>query len=321
MIRAAGCAALFVFALAAEDAWPQGYPAKPIRMVIPATPGGGSELMARLVGQKFTEAWGQPVVVEPRPGAGGTIGAEFVARAAPDGYTLLMCFSSFTVTPSLFKSIAYNTERDFAPVSLVAKQSNVLLVHPSVPVRTMNELLVLAKSRPDGLNYASAGSGSGQHLGMELLKMVTGMKLMHIPYKGSAPALVDVVGGQVAMMFHQVRVAKPMLDAGRLRGLAQTGSRRSPLIPDIPTLEEAGVRGVEFTTWHGLLAPAGTPTEIVGRLNAEVRRAFGTPEMKARMVQEDAEVVASSPAEFADFIRLDIARWAKVVQAAGVRVN
>jgi tripartite-type tricarboxylate transporter receptor subunit TctC len=310
-----------LLAMSAAAASAQSFPVKPIRMVIPATPGGGSELMARLVGQKFTEAWGQPVVVEPRPGAGGMIGAEFVARAAPDGHTLLMCFSSFTVTPSLFRTMTYHTERDFAPVSQVAKQSNVLLVHPSIPVRTMRDLLAFAKSRPDGLNYASAGNGSGQHLGMELLKLVTGIKLQHIPYKGSAPALVNVVGGQVAMMFHQVRVAKPMLDAGRLHGLAQTGSRRSPLIPDIPTMEEVGIRGVEFTTWHGLLAPAGTPAEIVGRLQAEVRRAFATAEMKTRMAQEDAEVVASSPAEFAEFIRQDIVRWAKVVQAAGVKAN
>ena len=314
-------AAVGLLTVVAVGASAQNYPTKPIRMVIPATPGGGSELMARLVGQKFTEAWGQPVVVEPRPGASGMIGAEFVARAAPDGHTLLMCFSSFTVTPSLFRTMSYHTERDFAPVSLIAKQSNVLLVHPSLPVRTMRELQALAKTRPDGLNYASAGNGSGQHLGMELLKLVTGMKLEHIPYKGSAPALVDVVGGQVVMMFHQVRVAKPMLDAGRLRGLAQTGSRRSPLIPDVPTMEEVGIRGVEFATWHGLLAPAGTPAEIVGRLNAEVRRAFATAEMKGRMVQEDAEVVASSPAEFVEFIRTDIARWAKVIQAAGVKPN
>jgi len=312
--------ALAAAALCSGTALGQGtYPAKPIRFVIGTQVGAGSELMARLVGTPLQQAWGQPFVVEPHPGAGGNIAAELVAKSPPDGYTLYVCFGSHTINPSLFARIGYDPVKDFTPIMLIARQYNALAVHPSVPAKSVKELVAMAGARGSRLTYASAGNGSPGHLGMELFKQTARFDAMHVPYKGAAPAQIDLLGGHVDMMFVVLRTILPFHQSGKARLLGVTSPQRSILVPDVPTIDESGWKGIEVLTWHGLLAPAGTPAAIVNRINAEARRALLAPEHREKFARTGIEIAASEPAEFEAYLKADVARWRAVVQAAKVK--
>lgn len=304
----------------AGTATAQNYPSRPIRIVVVSTPGGSVDTMARTVGPKLAEKWGQQVIVDNRPGAGGAIAAELVAKAPPDGYTLIMgTVASFATNVSLRKKLPYDPVKDFAPITLVATQNLMLLVHPSVPTKTVKELVALAKKRPGTLSFASAGNGTGGHLSGELFKMLAGIDMLHIPYKGVAPAIIDVVSGQVTMTFASILSSLPQVKAGKLRPLAVTGSQRSPAAPQLSTMVEAGVKGYESATWYGLLAPAATPPDIVAKLNAEVVAILKSPEMHDRLSKEGADPVGNTSAEFGKFIQTEIDKWRKVIQKAGIQ--
>jgi tripartite-type tricarboxylate transporter receptor subunit TctC len=305
--------------LAQDRAAAPNYPTKPIRIVIGTPAGAGSELIARLAGQQLTDAWGQPAIVEPHPGAGGNIAAEYVARAPADGYTLYVCYGTHTVNPSLYPKLPYDAIKDFAPVTLLSTQVNALTLHPSVPAKTVSELVALAHQRPGRLNYASSGNGAPNHLGMEQFKMMAKLDIVHIPYKGAAPARIDILGGQVDMWFDVLRAVLPYRESGRLRVLAVGSPRRSSLAPDIPTMAESGWNGVEVITWHALLAPAGTPAAIVNRLQSVIARGLQVPALKDKLAANGVEIAAGPPAELDAFLRADLARWEKVVRAAQIR--
>jgi tripartite-type tricarboxylate transporter receptor subunit TctC len=298
----------------------QNYPNRPIRVVVVSTPGGSVDTMARTIGPKLAEKWGQQVIVDNRPGVGGAIAAEIVARSAPDGYTLIMgTVASFATNVSLRRKLPYDPVRDFVPISLVATQNLMLLVHPSVPAKSVKELVALAKKQPEALSFASAGNGTGGHLSGELFKMLAGVQLLHVPYKGVAPAIIDVVSGQVTMTFASILSSLPQVKAGKLRALAVTGSQRSPAAPQLPTMVEAGVKAYESATWYGLLAPAATPPDIVSKLNTEVVAILKNPEMHDRLSKEGADPVGNTSAEFGRFIQSEIDKWRKVIQAAGIQ--
>ena len=294
------------------------YPSKPIRVVIGTAAGGGSDLMARLVGQRLTQVWNAVVVVEPRPGVGGNLAAEYVAKSPPDGYTLYVCYGTHTVNPNLYK-LSYDAIRDFTPVTLIARQYNALVVHPSVPARTVNELVALAKNNRGKLNYASSGSGSPTHLGMELFKINSQIELTHIPYKGAAPSRIDLLGGHVDVMFDVLRTALPYFEAGRTRILAIASPQRSTLAANIPTMAEAGWKGIEVLTWHGLLAPAGVPAALAERLQTEIQRGLLAPASKEKLAADGVEAVASTPAEFDAFMKADMVKWSAVIKTARIR--
>ena len=313
--------ALCLTAVFAAPALAQTYPAKPIRILIGTPAGGGSDLMARLVGQQLTSAWGQQVIVEPRPGAGGNIAAEQVAKSPPDGYTLYVPYGTHTVNPSLYAKIGYDPIRDFAPIALLATQYNALVVHPSVPVKTVKELVAIARDKPGRMNYASSGNGSPTHLGMELFKIAAKIDLTHVPYKGAAPSRSDLLGGHVDTMFDVLRTALPFHESGRARILAVASDKRSTLAPNVPTMIEAGYPGIVVLTWHALLAPAGTPQGIVDRLGGEVRRGLTAPELKDKLAKDGIVTVASTPTELEAFMRSDIAKWKNVIQTARIRAD
>ncbi|MDQ6619355.1 MAG: tripartite tricarboxylate transporter substrate binding protein [Pseudomonadota bacterium] len=319
-------AALIAFALitVAPVALAQGqsYPTKPIRLVVPFPPGGATDILARAVAQRWTETLGQSVVVDNRPGAGGNIGSDLVAKAAPDGYTLVMgTVGTHAINPSLYARMPYDHVKDFAPVILVAGVPNVMEVNPSVPARTVAEFIAYAKANPDKINFASSGSGTSIHLAGELFKVMTGVQMTHVPYKGSAPALTDLMGGQVQVMFDNLPPSLPHIKAGKLRALAVTSSTRSPALPDVPTVAEAGVPGYEASSWFGVLAPAGTPPAVIARLNGEVAKWLATPEAKERMASLGANAVGGSPEDFAAHIRAETAKWAKVVKESGAKAE
>lgn len=304
----------------ASAALAQNYPTRPIRIIVVSTPGGSVDTMARAVGPKLAARWGQQVLVDNRPGAGGTIAAELVAKALPDGYTLIMgTVASFATNVSLYKSLPYDPVKDFAPITLVATQNLMLLVHPSVPAKSVKELVALAKKQPGNLSFASAGNGTGGHLSGELFKMLAQIDMLHVPYKGVQPALIDVVGGQVSLTFASIISAMPQVTGRRLIPLAVTGAQRSPAAKELPTMIEAGVKAYESATWYGLLAPAGTATDIVNKLNTEVVTALKNPDMHDRLSREGADPVGNSPAEFAKHIQVEIEKWRKVVKAAGIQ--
>ena len=310
------------FAVAAPPAAAQAYPAKPVRLIIPFPPAGGTDVLGRIIAPAFAEALGQPLLIDNRAGANGNVGTELVARAAPDGYTLLLNGGgTLAVNPGLYAKLPFDSIRDFAPVSLVALQPSVLVVHPSVPVKSVADLVALARARPGQLNFASSGSGSLAHLSAEVFKTMAGVDLVHVPYKGAGPALADVIGGQVQLVFASSPSVMPHVRSGKLRALGVTTPRRVRATPDVPTIAEAGVPGFEVTGWYGLLAPAGTQTAVITRLNADLRKVLAIADVEDRLVAQGLEVAPSTPREFADFIKTEIARYARVVKAAGIKVD
>jgi tripartite-type tricarboxylate transporter receptor subunit TctC len=294
------------------------YPSKPVKIIVPSAPGGGTDISARVLAQYLSQSTGQQFFIENRPGAGNMIGIEAVARSVPDGYTLLMTASTLTINHLTYKKVLYDTVRDFAPISLVVSLPSLLVVHPSVPARSLAELIALAKQKPDQLTYGSAGLGTNPHLSMELFKTMAGIEIRHIPYKGVGPALNDLIAGQVSSLIAGLLTTKPQVEAGTLRGLAVTGAKRAESLPNIPTVAEAGVPSYEALQWYGLLAPAGTPPAIVTRLHAETAKAVRTKEMKERLAADGAEPVGNTPAEFAAHIQDEMKKWAAVARAAKI---
>jgi len=297
----------------------QAYPAKPIRLILPFPPGGSTDIVARLIGQKLTESWGQPVLIENRPGAGGNIAAETAARAAPDGYTLFQVNVANAIGATLYPKLSYDLITSFAPVIQLATTPYVLLAHPTVPAKNTAELIALAKARPGQLNYASAGGGSATHLSGELLKSMAGVNIVHVPYKGTGPAVTALLSGEVDLYFATVPAALPLVEAKKLRALGVTSARRSPLMRDVPAIAEAGLKGYETSTWHGILAPAGTSPEIVVKLNAEIARVLAQPAVKERLVGQGLDPVGGTPEQFGAYLKTEISKWAVVVKASGAR--
>jgi tripartite-type tricarboxylate transporter receptor subunit TctC len=315
-------ASLFLFALLSAGAAAQTvYPAKPVRFIVPSAAGGGTDIIARSVAHKLSESLGQQFVVDNRPGAGQMIGIELAARAPADGHTILMAASTLAINPIMYKKVSYDPLRDFAPITQAASLPNVLVVHPSLPVKSVAELIALARREPGKINYASAGIGTSPQMSMELLKRMAKIDLVHIPYKGSAPGVVDLLAGQVAVMTPNVLTALPHIKSGRLRALAVTSAKRSEALPEVPTIAESGLPGYDSVQWYGVLAPAGTPREIVARLHAEIARALRAPDVRERLAADGAEPVGSSPEEFAAFIKSEIDKWARVASAAGIRAE
>ena len=306
----------------AQTARPAGadYPAKPIRIVVGYPAGGPTDVLARTVAQKLSDAWNQQVIVDNRAGASGMIGAELVVRAAPDGYTLLMVPVTYAVTPSIFAKMPYDVEKDLAPVALVAAAPFILVVHPTLPVKSVRDLIALARSRPGQLNYASASAGGMPHLAGELFNSMTGVKMVHIPYKGAAPATTDLLAGQVSLMFNNMLSAMPHVKGGRLRAVAVTSAKRSHAVPELPTIAET-VPGYEASGWYGALAPAATPREIVGRLNAEMNRVMRLPDVAQRLAGDGVEPVGATPEQFGAYLRQEIAKWGKVVKLSGAKAE
>ena len=323
-IQSAAVAALFAYtAIFAGSSLAQTvYPAKAIRYVVPFPAGGPLDIVARAIGQELNKSWGQPVVIDNRPGAGGNIGADLVAKAPADGYTILMgAVSTHAINVTLYNTLPYDPIRDFAPVTLITSVPNVLVVHPSVPANNVKELIALAKSRPGQLNFASGSTGSAGHLAGELFNSMAGVRMTHIPYKGAAPAVVDLMAGHVSLMFDNMSSALPNIKATRVRALAVTTLKRSPLLPQLPTISDAGLRGFDIATWFGIFAPAGAPPDIVARLNGEIVRILHTPEMKERLALLGAEPIGNKPDEFAAFVKAEIPKYAKVIQASGARAD
>ena len=311
-----------VFMAATTSVPAQQYPSKAVRMIVGFPAGGTSDIMARLTGQKLSEAWGQTFIIDNRPGAGGNIGTELVAKAAPDGYTLLVSpGSTLTSNPAVYSKVPFDTVRDFAPVTIIAGVPNALVVHPSLPVANVKQLIALAKSRPGQLAYASTGAGQSTHLSAELLKTSAGINLIHVPYKGSAPALTDIVAGQVSVMFDNLPSVLPFIKSGRLKPLAVSSAARSRALPEIPTVAESGVPGFDVTVWFAVLAPAATPRDIVNRLNAEIVKAINTSDMRQRLAQQGADPIGNTPEEFSAVIKRDLAKWAKVVKDANIKLD
>ena len=296
----------------------QTYPVKTVRIVVPYAAGGNTDFTARAIAERLTPVFKQQVIVENRPGGATNIGSELVAKAAPDGYTLLMGGAANAINMSFFRKLPYDTIRDFEPIALCVQGANVLSIHPSVPAKTLRELIALAKAQPGKLNFASSGLGSSNQMAAELLKVMTGINIVHVPYKGNAPALTDTVGGHVEMIFSGVPALVPHIQSGRLRAIAIGSLKRFAALPDVPTFDESGVKGYEATTWFGLLAPAKTPKEIVTRLNVEVDRILKSPDLKERFLNDGLDAMGGSPEVFAKFIRAEIDKYAKVMKAANV---
>jgi tripartite-type tricarboxylate transporter receptor subunit TctC len=303
------------------DACAQTFPAKPVRFIVPFATGGASDIVARVVGIKLGEAWGQTVVIDNRAGGSGMIGTELVARAAPDGYVLLVVEPTFAITPGLFTKVPFDVQKDFVPIVQLGQGPQVLVVHPSVPVKTVKELIALAKAKPGQLNFASPGTGTTGHLGLELFKMMAKVDMVHIPYKGAGPAVADLLGGQVSVAVVSVSSAQTNIKAGRLRALGVTSAQRFSGAPEIPTIAEAALPGFATLQWWGLVAPRGTPAEVVNKIAADAGRLVASPEMKERMLALGAEPVTSSPERFAAFLREEIDKWGKLVRASGARAD
>lgn len=302
-------------------AYAQSYPTKPIRIVTAFATGGAADILARIIGAKLTERLGQPVLVESRPGAGGNIAAETVAKSPPDGYTLIIYSTAHAVNVTLYSKLSYDLVKDLAPVSLLASMASILAVNPSVPAHSVNELIALAKARPGQLNFGSAGHGSTQHLSGELFKTMAGIDIAHIPYKGGAPVMTALLSGEIAMVFNLMSVVLPQMKAGKLRAVAVSSAKRSPMVPELPTVSEAGLPGFELITYVGLLAPAGTPPDTITKLNAEITSILGMPDTKERFFSNGAEPLSSTPEQFGEFIKQDIAKMGKLVRQSGARVD
>ena len=314
--------AIATLAALALGAQAQTYPNKPIRLVCPFSPGGAVDIASRALAHELTQSLGQPVTVDDRPGAGGNIGAEIVAKSTPDGYTLLMTTSGIVaINPALYSKMPFDSLKDFAPVSMVVSLNNVLVVNPTLPYKSVKDVIAAAKAQPGKLTYASSGNGTSIHLSGELFKSMTGVDMLHIPYKGSAPAVTDLLAGQVNMMFDNIPSSLPHIKAGKLRALAVTGSKRSALLPDLPTIAEAGVSGYDSYVWFGVVAPAGTPPALIGRLNAAIVKATAVPAFRDRLTEQGYDVLGSTPEQMTDSSRGEIAKWGKIVKASGAKVD
>jgi tripartite-type tricarboxylate transporter receptor subunit TctC len=306
----------------ANGAFAQSYPNKPIRFIVPFAPGGSYDILARTFGQKLTEAWGQQVVVDNRGGGNTVIGTEIAAKAAPDGYTILMGgVMNLAIVPCLYSKLAYDTTKDFVPVTFVGYAPLILVVNPNVPVKTVKELIELAKSKPGKLNYASSGSGGSSHLAMELFKTAAGVDIVHIPFKGGTTDLVDIMSGEVEMGFNSIVQTMPHVKSGKLRALAVASDKRSSIAPEVPTVAESGLPGFKVDPWFGVVAPAGTPKEIVTKLNTEINKILKDAEVKDRLSKMGIETVGTTPEQFGQHIKAEIAKWAKVVKECGARID
>jgi len=300
----------------------QDYPAKPIRLLVPFAPGGSSDIQARIIGQKLTEAWGQPVIIDNRAGAGGIVAAQLGAHSMPDGYTLFMGhIGTQSANPALYRNLPYDPERDFAPVIMTIRQPLILVVPPQLKISTVPQLIALARSQPAALNYASAGNGSPNHLAAEMFKVMGGVNVTHVPYKGAAPAEIDVMAGRVALFFDTMLSAIPFVKDGRLKALAVTSAARSTSMPALPTVAESGVKGYEFWTWNGCFVPAGTPAAIIADLNREIANILNTAEVQRRLTTDGAEIAAGSPQALAAYAKGERAKLARVISAAGIRIE
>jgi tripartite-type tricarboxylate transporter receptor subunit TctC len=311
-----------ILTICAAAATAQSYPAKALRLIVPFPPGGSADILARTIGQKMSEGLGQPVVIDNRPGAGTAIGTEATAKSVPDGYTIMIgTVSSHAINPSLNAKLAYDPIRDFTPISPVASIPFALVVHPSLPAKNVAELIATARAKPGVLNFSSAGNGTSNHLAGELFKSMARIDLVHIPYKGSAPALNDLLAGQVNMMFDLVLTAAQHVKAGTVRAVAVTGKERSSVLPGVPTVAESGLAGYEVSAWFGIFAPAGIPAAITQRLNGEIVRVMGLADVRERLASQGAEPMASSSDAFAEYVRIELTKWSGVVKAAGMRID
>ena len=307
---------------AAADAFAQRYPVKPIRVIIAYPPGGGVDFVARMVAQKLTESWGQQVLIDSRPGGGGNIGTQIAAKVAADGYTLLISpLGPLVINPSLFSKLPFDPLKDFDPVTSMVSTLNILVVHPSLPVKSVKELIALAKANPGQLKFASSSYGNTDHLAGELFKSMAGVDMVHVPYKGGAPATIDLLGGQVDIYFGPIQNVGPHVQAGKLRSLAATGATRWPTMPDLPTISEAGVPGFEVDNWYGLVAPATTPPAVIAALNAEVGRILHLQDVRDRLAQSGMIPFTSTPEQFAAYMKTETAKWAQIVKKSGAKVD
>ena len=312
-------AAAMLIALSGTAFAADGYPAKPIRMIVPFAAGGGADIVGRLIAQKVSEEWGEQIIVENRAGAAANIGAALVAKSEPDGYTLLFTGPNHSTNVSLYDNLTYDPVRDFAPVALLTSAPYILVSNPEFPARSVSDLIKLARAQPGKIAYGSAGNGTAGHLAMELLKSTAGIDMIHVPYKGSAPMLNDLIGGRVSVAFDNILSSSQFIKAGSLRALATSGASRAPSMPDTPTVAESGLPGFDVTVWQGLLAPAGTPPEVVALLNKKFVAALHAPEVTARLAAMNIELTGGTPTQFAEFLRADIAKWARVIKASGAR--
>jgi tripartite-type tricarboxylate transporter receptor subunit TctC len=322
-LMAAGGAAVGIRAMPALAAGAgDTVPSRPVRIIVPFTPGGSTDILARAIGQKLSEIWGQPVVVENKPGAGGNVGVEFVAKSAPDGYVIVMGhIGTFAANPSLYKPLPYDPVKDFAPITLVANVPNVLVVGPAVQSRTLGELIAYAKANPGKLDYGSGGNGSAAHLATEYFKLQTGVSMQHVPYKGTAPAIADLLGGQIGLIITGAPPLMPHLRSGKLRALAVASPKRLAILPDVPTVAESGYPGFSAVQWYGLFAPAGTPKDVVARINRDTIRALRDPGVAERLASEGAEPVGDTPEQFGAFVKSEIELWGKVIRESGAKVD
>ena len=323
LVTLALCAALCSWAHAsAGQALGQAYPAKPVRVLAPFPAGSGVDIVARMIGTPLAQAWGQAVVVDNRPGANGMIACELVARAAPDGYTLLLGNSStLAMAPGLYKQAPYDPVRSFAPITLIAHSANVLVVHPSVPATSIPALIALARAKPGQLNYGSAGSGNSMHLAAELFKMMAGVNLVHVPYKGSPQMLTDLLGGQIQLSFASLISTLPYIKQGRLRPLGVTSLQRAASLPDLPTISESGLKGYELSVWQGIVAPAGTPPPIIALLNGHIAKILQAPDTRERLATQGLDPAANTPEQFGAYIAAEVAKWTRVIKQAGITAD
>ncbi len=318
---AIACVVALGYALTSANALAQNYPTKPIRLIVPFTPGGGTDITARAVAQKLTESWGQPVVTDNRPGANGTIGVDLTAKSAPDGYTITMISSSHAVNVGLYTRLPYDLFRDLTPVTQATSQPYAMVIHPSIPAKSVKEFIAYAKTKPGGINYGSSGTGGIAHLGGAWLGSIAGIEMVHIPYKGGAPATLDLIGGRTQMQLGTFLLTGSHIKSGKLRVLAVTTPKRWPGTPDLPTMQEAGVPGFAITQWYGMIAPAKTPPAIISKLSKEISRLLHQPDVKDKLAADGADAVGSAPEEFGAHIKAEVVKYAKLVKQVGLKAE